>query len=115
MRRRTCAFEIAGLAAVLAVWSIPHAASAGDPVPKPVPTYNPYPPSILPPDLDSEIARVQREVQSIFNGALNEWRQLPSPTLAGNPTTLQDSGYADTGSSAATALMTEIINRKGNS
>jgi cytochrome c peroxidase len=42
--------------------------------------------------LDSEIARVQREVQFIFNEALNEWRQLPRPTLAGNPPVLRGSG-----------------------
>jgi cytochrome c peroxidase len=93
MRRRTCAFVIAGLAAVLAVWSIPHAASAGDPVPKPVPTYNPYPPGILPSDLDAEIARVQREVQFIFNETLKEWGALPPPTPTGNPPTLRGSGY----------------------
>ena len=93
MRRRTCAFITAGLAAVLAVWSIPHAASAGDPVQKPVPTYNPYPPGILPSDLDAEIARVQREVQFIFNETLNEWRALPTPTQTGNPPTLQGGGY----------------------
>jgi cytochrome c peroxidase len=93
MRRRTCAFVIAGLSAVLAVWSIPPGASAGDPVPKPVPTYNPYPPGILPSDLDAEIARVQREVQFIFNETLNEWRALPTPTPTGNPPTLRGSGY----------------------
>jgi hypothetical protein len=42
--------------------------------------------------LDAEIARVQREVQFIFNEALNEWRALPLPTLAGNPPTLQGRG-----------------------
>jgi hypothetical protein len=56
--------------------------------------YNPYPPGILPPDLDSEIARVQREMTGIFNEALGEWKALPPPTLAGNPPTLQFSGYA---------------------
>ena len=30
----------------------------------------------------------------IFNEALGEWRALPSPTVAGNPPTLQGSGYA---------------------
>ena len=34
--------------------------------------YNPYPPGILPTDLDEEMARVRREVQFIFNEALNE-------------------------------------------
>jgi cytochrome c peroxidase len=43
--------------------------------------------------LDSEIARVQRETQFIFNEALSEWRALPAPTSAGNPPTLHGSGY----------------------
>ena len=53
----------------------------------------PFPPGILPPDLNSEIGRVQREVQFIFNEARNEWRALPRPTLQGNPPTLRGSGY----------------------
>jgi hypothetical protein len=36
------------------------------------PTYNPYPAGILPADLNSEIARVQREVNFIENEALTE-------------------------------------------
>src|SRR6266852_9053760 len=55
--------------------------------------YNPYPPGILPPDLVSEIARVRREVQFIFNQALGEWHALPPPTLTGPPPTLQGTGY----------------------
>ena len=97
MRRRTSAFVTAGLAAVLSILSVPGAASAEDtrsrPVPGPVASYSPYPAGILPSDLDSEIARVQREVQFIFNEALNEWRALPRPTLEGNPPTLRGSGY----------------------
>ena len=30
------------------------------------PHYNPYPPGILPPDLDAEIARVRAEMRTIF-------------------------------------------------
>jgi len=59
----------------------------------PPPVYNPYPPGILPPDLDSEIARVRREVQFIFEEALAEWGALTPPTLTGNPPTLQGTGY----------------------
>jgi cytochrome c peroxidase len=55
--------------------------------------YNPYPPGILPSDLDSEIARVQREVQGIENEAIAEWQALPPPDLTGNPPILKDSGY----------------------
>src|SRR6266702_1224796 len=54
--------------------------------------YNPYPPGILPPDLDSEIARVRREVASIENEALAQWRALTPPTLTGQPPTLANTG-----------------------
>src|SRR5712691_10437807 len=57
------------------------------------PTYFPYPPGVLPPDLASEIRRVRREVRFIFNQALAEWRALPPPNLTGQPPTLQGSGY----------------------
>jgi cytochrome c peroxidase len=56
--------------------------------------YNPYPPGILPADLASEIARVQREVTFIFQQAVAEWRALPPPNLTGQPPTLQGSGYS---------------------
>jgi cytochrome c peroxidase len=57
------------------------------------PIYNPYPPGILPDDLVSEIARVRREINGIFQEALGEWLALPPPVLTGNPPTLQGSGY----------------------
>src|SRR6266436_2132375 len=60
---------------------------------QPPPTYNPYPPGILPPDLVSEIERVRREVRFIFEQALAQWRALPPPNLTGQPPTLQGSGY----------------------
>src|SRR5258705_7092259 len=56
------------------------------------PPYNPYPPGILPPDLPSEIARVRREVVTIENEALAQWRALTPPTLTGQPPTLQGTG-----------------------
>lgn len=59
----------------------------------PPPFYNPYPPGILPADLNSEAARVQREVNSIFKEAIGEWRELPPPNVESNPPTLQGSGY----------------------
>jgi cytochrome c peroxidase len=57
------------------------------------PTYNPYPPGILPADLEPEIDRVRREVQGIFQQALAQMRALPTPNLTGQPPTLQGSGY----------------------
>src|SRR5882672_7094774 len=60
---------------------------------RPPTPYNPYPPGILPPDLNSEIERVRREVRLIFRQAVVEWRALPPPNLTGQPPTLQGSGY----------------------
>src|SRR5437870_5791267 len=62
--------------------------------PKPPPTaYNPYPPGILPDDLDSEIARVQSEVNFIENEALTASHALPTPVVTSNPPIIHGSGY----------------------
>ena len=61
-----------------------NSASAEKP-PAPSSTYNPYPPGILPSDLESEIPRVRTEVRGIFSEALAEWSALAAPTVAGNP------------------------------
>jgi cytochrome c peroxidase len=61
-------------------------------VPTPTP-YDPYPPGILPADLQSELDRVQREIDFIFQQALAEFRALPPPNLTGQPPILQGSGY----------------------
>jgi cytochrome c peroxidase len=65
-----------------------------------LPPYNPYPalpgftpPNILRPNLGSEIARVQREVQTVFDRYLAEWKALPSPKYTGNPPTLYPNAY----------------------
>ena len=75
MRRHKSGFVTTGLTAVLGISSVPDAALSADALQSPVPAYNPYPPGILPPDLDLEIARVQRELRFIFDKALSEWRQ----------------------------------------
>jgi cytochrome c peroxidase len=65
------------------------------PPPKPTPTptvYNPYPPGILPPDIESEIARVLREVDFIEGRAIARWHALIPPTLTGQPPVLQNTG-----------------------
>jgi cytochrome c peroxidase len=54
--------------------------------------YNPYPPGILPSDLDSEIARVLREVDFIENETLAQLRALPPPTLTNQPPVLAHTG-----------------------
>jgi len=43
---------------------------------KAAPTYNPYPPAILPGDLNSEMERVLREVDIIEGRALTRWHAL---------------------------------------
>jgi cytochrome c peroxidase len=71
---------------------------------KSVPVYNPYPPGILPLDLNSELARVAREVDVIEARALAQWRALPPPVLTGQPPTLQGTG------TAAVELLGELMN-----
>jgi hypothetical protein len=56
------------------------------------PVYFPYPPGLMPADLQSEIDRVNREVDQIFQEALAKARSLPPPRLAGNPPIMQGSG-----------------------
>ena len=54
--------------------------------------YNPYPPGILPSNINSELARVRQEVTNIENEAMAQWQALPPPTLTGQPPTLQGTG-----------------------
>src|ERR1700739_1342782 len=42
--------------------------------------YNPYPHGILPANLESEIARVLREIDVIEGRAIQRWHSLPPPT-----------------------------------
>jgi cytochrome c peroxidase len=56
--------------------------------------YNPYPPGILPSNIDTELARVLQEVQVIETEAIGQWQALPPLTLAGNPPILQNNGQA---------------------
>src|SRR5260221_6089029 len=72
--------------------------TSGEQNPPPAQVYNPYPPGILPADLESEIERVRREVRGIETDALAQFRALPPLTLSntqwlGNPATLQSTGY----------------------
>jgi cytochrome c peroxidase len=57
-------------------------------------TYNPYPTGILPSDLNSELARVLREVNGIESEAIGQWHAIPPPTPTGNPPILKDTGVA---------------------
>jgi cytochrome c peroxidase len=60
---------------------------------KPPPVYNPYPPGILPSDLNSEIMRVQREIRGIEAEALTQARALPPLTFTTNPPIIHGNGY----------------------
>jgi len=58
----------------------------------PPPFYNPYPFGILPPDLTSELARVEREVDFIESEALAQLHALTPPTLTNQPPLLANTG-----------------------
>lgn len=57
-----------------------------------LPPYDPYPPGLLPRDLQAEIDRVTAEVDRIFRTALAAWKATPPAILTGNPPTLQNTG-----------------------
>jgi len=62
--------------------------------PEPSPTaYNPYPFGILPADLDSELMRVQREIQGIEDVTLVQAKALPPLTFTTNPPIIHLNGY----------------------
>jgi cytochrome c peroxidase len=82
-------------------------AVAGEKEPPP-PIYNPYPPGILPADLNSELARVAGEVDVIEERALKRWHALTPPTLAGQPPTLQNTG------TEAVEILGELMNYDRN-
>lgn len=85
------------LAAVIVLaGSSQHALFSGpqaDPAGGSQPTYNPYPPGILPSDLAPETARVRREINGIFQRTLTEWRAMPPFTFKGQPPIIQGAGY----------------------
>src|SRR5258707_15744737 len=102
MRRRTQILLSAGCSIVVAAIIISQIVSAQtetteDETTLAAPVYNPYPPGILPPDLDSEIARVLREIDVIEGRAIERWHSLPLPTRleirpGPNPPVLKDTG-----------------------
>jgi cytochrome c peroxidase len=66
------------------------AAPAATPTAEPV--YNPYPPGILPTNLNSEVARVLREIDGIEAEAIRQWKAIPPPVVTGNLPVLQNTG-----------------------
>jgi cytochrome c peroxidase len=70
--------------------------------------YNPYPPGILPPDLDAELARVLQEVDFIENRAIQRWQALQPPIKTGQPPILQNTG------TEAIEILGELMNYDKN-
>jgi hypothetical protein len=79
---------------IFALLSFSSALSAQEAKDPPLPVYNPYPPGILPANVNTELARVLREIAVIENEAIGQWHALPPPMLTGQPPTLQGSGYS---------------------
>ena len=96
MRRHTSTLATTALATVLGVLSVPLVGSTearAQAVDQPVAAYNPYPPGILPPDVEPELLRVRHEVATIFSRYLAEWHALTPPTLTGQFPTFFPIGY----------------------
>ena len=106
MRRRVLIVLSGTLTIALATGTLCNAvADEKEPV---TPVYNPYPPGILPSDLNSELARVLREVDVIEGRALQRWHALTPPTLTGQPPTLQNTG------TEAIEILGELMNYDKN-
>src|SRR6202048_2349626 len=98
-RLTTVRMSCAGVAAAVLLSTRPISAQndqhqSGAP---PFPIYNPSPPGILPANLNSEIARVLREIDVIEARAIQRWHSLPLPTRlprrpGPNPPVLQGTG-----------------------
>jgi cytochrome c peroxidase len=54
--------------------------------------YNPYPPGILPSNLNAELARVSAEVDFVEARAVSQWEALTPPTLTNQPPILANTG-----------------------
>jgi cytochrome c peroxidase len=81
------------IACALALWMFnPRVVSAEDDEARSLPIYNPYPPGILPPNLNSEIKRVLREIDFIEARAIARWKALTPPTLTNQPPVLANTG-----------------------
>src|SRR5437868_4376471 len=94
MNRRTLTI-IASLvvgAVALCMWLAARRVSAQSAAQLSTPVYNPYPPGILPSNLNSEIERVLREVDVIEARAIARWKALKPPTLTGQPPVFKNFG-----------------------
>jgi cytochrome c peroxidase len=58
----------------------------------PAAVYNPYPPGILPSDINAELARVVSEVDFVEARAISRWKAMKPPTLTNQPPILANTG-----------------------
>src|ERR1700681_4166585 len=91
---RLLMISVAVLCVVALCMSAPETKVSAQSAATPEPVYTPYPPGILPSDLNSELARVLREVDSIEAEAIKQWHALPPPVATGQPPILQNTGVA---------------------
>jgi cytochrome c peroxidase len=66
--------------------------------------YNPYPPGILPSNLNAELARVAAEVDFVEARAISRWKHLTPPVRTNQPPILQNTG------TEATEILGELMN-----
>ena len=90
MRQKTRLLAKAAFATALGVLSVPLAApnEARAQIDQPIPPCNPYPSGILPANLQPELLRVRREVQTLFDRYFAEYEALIAaglPANTGNP------------------------------
>jgi len=93
-RRQLLMISVAVLCAVALCMSVSQRKVSAQSAAPAEPVYNPYPPGILPSDLNSELARVLREVDSIEAEAIKQWHALTPPLVTGQPPILQNTGVA---------------------
>ena len=94
MNRRTLTvISVVVLCAMAAcMWLVAQKVSAQNAVALASPVYNPYPPGIVPSNIDSELARVLAEVDFIEARAITRWHNLKPPILTGQPPILAKVG-----------------------
>jgi cytochrome c peroxidase len=94
MNRRTLTvISVVVLCAMAAcMWLVAQKVSAQNAVALASPVYNPYPPGIVPSNIDSELARVLAEVDFIEARAITRWHNLKPPILTGQPPILAKFG-----------------------
>src|SRR5216684_7670458 len=92
MRRTTLILLSVVCLMVLGAVMITRGVSTQNATALPAPVYNPYPPGILPANLNSEIARVLAEVDFLEARAIARWKALKPPVLTGQPPILQNTG-----------------------